>query len=394
MPLPPLVAPAAPLTAEQARRFSRQIILPQIGEIGQRRLLAARVCVIGAGGLGAPALLYLAAAGVGTLGIIDDDVVETSNLQRQIIHGESDIGRRKTVSAAESITRLSASVHLRIHSERLTPSNVHSILSEYDLVLDGSDNFATRYLVADSCAELGLPLVWGSILRFDAQVSVFWSTPPASSGVPGVQLRDLFAIQPSDAGAESCASAGVLGPLCGQVGSIMAAEAVKLITGIGQPLIGRVLVLDALTARWSEVPLFPSGRTSSEEELFSARASAMEATKAASHVLSPTMLESRLRARTRGTDNFLLIDVRAPAEHAAGAIEHSLPRPLSELLTEIGRRSLPRTTPVILYCQVGFRSQQAADALNADGFDAVAVLDGGFTAWSRMHADTHAVSAR
>lgn len=392
MPLPPLVSPGAPLTADQARRYSRQLLLAQIGELGQRRLLAARVCVIGAGGLGAPALLYLAAAGVGTLGIVDDDVVETSNLQRQVIHSESDVGRPKTASATESISRLASSVQVITHSERLTADNARSILVEYDLVLDGSDNFATRYLVADTCAELGLPVVWASVLRFDAQVSVFWSTPPADSGVAGVQLRDLFAFQPTDDGVESCESAGVLGALCGQVGSIMAAEAVKLITGSGHSLLGRVLVLDALTARWTELPLLPS--SSDGGSVYpQVLAGTGETGAAPSPVgeLSAEHLDRRLSARQRGVDDFLLVDVREPREHAAGAIDGSVLLRLADLLTENGRSGIARETPVIVYCQFGARARQAALALAADGFESVTVLHGGYAGWPQRLREAEAV---
>ncbi|HEY9423900.1 MAG TPA: ThiF family adenylyltransferase [Microterricola sp.] len=392
MPLPPLVSPGAPLTADQARRYSRQLLLAQIGELGQRRLLAARVCVIGAGGLGAPALLYLAAAGVGTLGIVDDDVVETSNLQRQVIHGEGDVGRPKTASAAESISRLASSVQVITHSERLTTANARSVLGGYDLVLDGSDNFATRYLVADTCAELGLPVVWASVLRFDAQVSVFWSTPPADSGVAGVQLRDLFAVQPTDEGVESCESAGVLGALCGQVGSIMAAEAVKLITGSGDSLLGRVLVLDALTARWTELPLLPS-RTDdgAVHPPVLARTVETDAAPSPPGELSAEQLDRRLSARERGIDDFLLVDVREPREHAGGAIDGSVLLPLAGLVSETGRSGIARDTPVIVYCQFGARARQAALALAGDGFESVTVLHGGYAGWPQRGSEAAAV---
>lgn len=393
MPLPPLVSPGAPLTAEQARRYSRQLLLDQIGELGQRRLLAARVCVIGAGGLGAPALLYLAAAGVGTLGIVDDDVVEASNLQRQVIHGEGDLGRQKTASASESISRLAASVQVATHCERLTTDNARSILGGYDLVLDGSDNFDTRYLVADTCAELGLPVVWASVLRFDAQVSVFWSTPPAGSGVAGVQLRDLFPVQPTDAGAESCESAGVLGALCGQVGSIMAAEAVKLITGSGTSLLGRVLVLDSLSARWTEVPLLPSRAGGGAAPPPVAAALHVELPSEPTGELTAEQLDRRLAARERGSDDFLLLDVREPHEHAAGAIDGSVLRPLAGILTESGRRGIARGTPVIVYCQHDGRSRLAARALADDGFESVTVLTGGYAGWPIRAAGADAVVA-
>ncbi len=247
-----LVDPGPPLTAADALRFSRHTVLRQLGEVGQRRLRGARVCVVGAGGLGSPVLLYLAAAGVGTLGIVDRDEVDLTNLQRQVIHGHADVGRRKVASAREAVLEIDAGIEVRAHDGDLHAGNVLDVLRGYDLVLDGTDNFPTRYLVNDACAELGLPLVWGSVLGFDAQVSVFWSRPPEG---PGVDLRDLFPDPPAAHEVPSCAEAGVVGAMCGQVGSLMATEAIKVITGVGEPLLGRVATLDALAARWREVPL-------------------------------------------------------------------------------------------------------------------------------------------
>src|SRR5690606_20435041 len=257
MPLPPLCDPGPPLSRDEVLRYSRHLLLEQLGDLGQRRLRAARVLVMGAGGLGSPILHYLAAAGVGQVGIVDDDVVEATNLQRQVIHTSADVGRPKVESAAEHVRALNADVDVVTHQVRLDATNAREVLGRYDLVLDGTDNFPTRYLVADVCAELGVPLVWGSILRFDAQVAVFWSRPPEGSGYPAVTLRDLFPAPPPPGATPSCGQAGVLGAMCGQVGSLMAAEAVKLVTGVGEPLLGRVAVHDVLAARWSELPLRP-----------------------------------------------------------------------------------------------------------------------------------------
>uniref|UniRef100_UPI00202881E2 ThiF family adenylyltransferase n=1 Tax=Actinotalea sp. C106 TaxID=2908644 RepID=UPI00202881E2 len=259
MPLAPLVEPGPALTAEQLARWSRHLLLPELGELGQRRLRNARVCVIGAGGLGAPVLLYLAAAGVGCLGVVDADEVALSNLQRQVLHRTQDVGRAKVDSARAAIGDLDPGVDVQVHQVRLTEANVDEVLTGYDLVVDGTDNFPTRYLVNDACVRLGLPEVWGSVLRFDAQVSVFWGAPPAGAGAAPVQLRDLFPAPPPEGSVPSCAEAGVLGALCGQVGSLMATEAVKLVTGVGETLLGRVLVLDALSSRWSEIPLVGGG---------------------------------------------------------------------------------------------------------------------------------------
>jgi sulfur-carrier protein adenylyltransferase/sulfurtransferase len=248
------VEPGPPLSAQERARYARHLLLPEIGEVGQRRLRAARVAVVGAGGLGSPVLQYLAAAGVGHLGVFDDDVVDVTNLQRQVVHGRPDVGRPKADSAADALRRLAPETDVVARRVRLTEQTI-DLLCDHDLVLDCTDNFPTRYLVNDACVRLGLPEVWGSVLRFDAQVSVFWGSPPEGSGIPPVQLRDLFPAPPPQGTVPSCSAAGVLGPLCGQVGSLMATEAVKLLTGAGRPLLGRVAILDALAGTWREVSL-------------------------------------------------------------------------------------------------------------------------------------------
>src|SRR3954452_13525557 len=242
----PLVEPAAELAPDEIHRYSRHLLLAEVAGIGQRRLKNAAVLVIGAGGLGSPVLLYLAAAGVGTLGIVDDDVVEASNLQRQVIHGVSDLGRTKAESACSSIRELNPSVDVVLHQVRLEASNALEIFAGYDLIVDGTDNFATRYLVNDAAALLGKPYVWGSILRFDGQVSVFWDAY-------GPNYRDLYPEAPPPGSVPSCAEGGVLGVLCAQIGSVMVNEAIKLITGIGQTLLGRVLIFNALQMSWREL---------------------------------------------------------------------------------------------------------------------------------------------
>ncbi|MFJ4106198.1 molybdopterin-synthase adenylyltransferase MoeB [Oerskovia enterophila] len=246
--LPPLVAPSTePLSPEELARYSRHLALPGIGIEGQQRLRAARVLVVGAGGLGSPALLYLAAAGVGTIGIVDDDRVEVSNLQRQVIHGGSDVGRPKVASARAAIAEVNPHVTVRLHEQRLDAGNVLDVLAGYDLVLDGTDNFATRYLVGDAAEIAGIPCVWGSIFRFQGQVSVFWATPP---GGEGVVYRDVFPEPPPPGTVPDCATGGVLGAMCGTIGSVMATEAVKLVTGAGRTLLGRLAVYDSLELTW------------------------------------------------------------------------------------------------------------------------------------------------
>lgn len=231
------------LSAAARARYSRHLLIPEVGEAGQRRLLESKVLVVGAGGLGSPAAFYLAAAGVGTLAVVDDDVVDRSNLQRQILHTDDRVGTSKVESAAKTLKALNPEITVVPVAERLTAANAEALLREYDVVVDGSDNFSTRYLVNDTCVKLGLPNVHGSIFRFEGQVSVFW---PACPSAPGPCYRCLFAEPPPPEAAPSCAEAGVLGVLPGVVGTLEAVETIKILLGIGEPLVGRLLVYDAL----------------------------------------------------------------------------------------------------------------------------------------------------
>ncbi|WP_147916030.1 ThiF family adenylyltransferase [Ruania zhangjianzhongii] len=418
MALPPLVEPGPPLNRVETERFARHLFLPQLGEIGQRRLRAAKVAVIGVGGLGSPALLYLAGAGVATLGLFDDDVVERSNLHRQVIHTVDDIGRPKVDSGAEHLLALSPDLTVHRHHVRLDTETATELLTGYDLVLDGTDNFATRYLVNDACAELGIPLVWASIFRTDAQISVFWSRPPA--GEQPRTLRDLFPHQPPEGSVPSCAEGGVLGAMCGQVGAIMANEAIKLIAGIGDPLFGRVLVLDTLAASGREIPLRP--RTTAPPGSVSAPTSpsGTAASTAADGGASPgegplpppsgspaplpapngslpppppadepferisaAELEERLQDRRYGRDDFILMDVREPAEYTQRSIPGARLVPLAQALTQSGRAGLDHQVPVVVYCATGPRAERAARDLTTAGF-ATTVLTGGMTAWQQL----------
>ena len=258
MKLLPLVEPGPELSDVDRERFARHEPIPELGWLGQRRLRAAKVCVVGAGGLGSPALLYLAAAGVGTLGVVDADAVELVNLQRQVLHTTAGIGSPKAASAAAAIRALDPDIDVNVHEDRLTADNAAEILGAYDLVLDAVDNYPTRYLIADTCTELGTPVVWGAVRVTRAQVSVFWSEPRSEEGpVAGITLRDLYREPPDPATWVTAASVGVLGAMCGQVGALMAGEAIKLITGAGEVLFGRVWYLDAMTARVAEIPFTP-----------------------------------------------------------------------------------------------------------------------------------------
>ena len=364
------MAPGPPLTAEQAKTYSRHLLLPALGEVAQRRLLAARVCVIGAGGLGSPALLYLAAAGVGTLGIIDDDVVDSTNLQRQVLHGVDDVGRSKLDSATERLRAIAPELVIEPRRTRLTAENATAMLRGYDLVLDGTDTFETRYAVSDACAELGIPVVWGSVLGFDAQIAVFWSRADLAGG--GTTLRDLFPAPPPPGSVPSCAEAGVLGSLTGQVGSVMATEAIKLITGVGEPLLGRVLVLDGLAQRWTEVPLRPRDRSP---------APVLAPAPVPERSPAPEAMDiAQVRAALAQGEPVTLLDVREAVEVARGAIPGALHIPLAHVLTEAGREAIPRSAVVIAYCQAGPRAERAATALRAAGIDA-RFLVGGYPAW-------------
>ena len=401
MPLPPLCEPGPPLSREQVLRYSRHLLLEQLGEVGQRRLRAARVLVMGAGGLGSPVLLYLAAAGVGQVGVVDDDVVEATNLQRQVLHSTADVGRPKVDSAREHVRALNPDVDVVTHHVRLDATNAREVISRYDLVLDGTDNFPTRYLVADVCADLGIPLVWGSILRFDAQVSVFWSRPPAGAGYPALTLRDLFPSPPPPGATPSCGQAGVLGAMCGQVGSLMAAEAVKLVAGVGEPLLGRVAVLDVLAARWSELPLRPRRDPAPPrtlEELgydplgvpVSANAAAVLATGPAQEPgdtgpsITAAALAERLCARDRGEDDFVLLDVREATERAIVTIPGACSVPLERLIADPLAAREVGVEPgdvVVVHCLSGGRSAMAQRILRDAGYRDVTNLEGGVRAW-------------
>ncbi|HUX72084.1 MAG TPA: ThiF family adenylyltransferase [Cellulomonadaceae bacterium] len=374
MPIPPVVEPGPALTAEQLRRYARHLLLPGVGAEGQRRLRNARVCVVGAGGLGSPVLLYLAAAGVGTIGIVDLDDVDESNLQRQVVHGWADVGRPKVDSARDAVLAVDAGIAVVVHAGPLTADNVEGVLSGYDVVVDGTDNFPTRYLVNDACVALGLPEVWGSVLRFDAQVSVFWGRPPVP-GITGVQLRDLFPEPPDEGEVPSCADAGVLGALCGQVGSVMATEVLKLLMGVGEPLLGRVLVIDALAGRWTEVALAPAGAPTAGR--------AHTATPSVRTSPPPTVSARALAALLSGppAGRPFVVDVREPTEHAIVAIPGARLIPLGRILDGSAFESLPRDRQIVLHCRTGARSAQALRAVLEAGFTDVAHLDGGILAW-------------
>lgn len=383
-PLPPLVEPAESLTKQEVERYSRHLIIPDVGMIGQKRLKNARVLVVGAGGLGSPALLYLAAAGVGTLGILDFDVVDESNLQRQVIHGQSDVGKSKAVSAAESIAEINPLVRVILHTERLDSANALEIFSGYDLILDGTDNFATRYLVNDACVLLGKPYVWGSIFRFEGQVSVFWANP-LGEGREGVQYRDLYPEPPPPGMVPSCAEGGVLGVLCASIGSIMVTEAIKLITGIGETLLGRLMVYDALemTYRTVRIRKDPAGDPIEgliDYDAFCGAVSDEGAAAAANHTISALDLKHKIDAG----DDFYLIDVREPNEYEIVSIPGSVLIPKGEIISGQALADLPQDKPLVLHCKSGARSAEALAVLHKAGFADAVHVGGGVLAWIKQ----------
>jgi adenylyltransferase/sulfurtransferase len=380
--LPPLVAPAAELTKDEVARYSRHLIIPDVGVEGQKRLKNAAVLFIGAGGLGAPALLYLAAAGVGTIGIVDDDIVDESNLQRQIIHGVSDIGRSKIQSAADSIAEINPLVTVRLHEVRLTRENAVELFSEYDLILDGTDNFATRYLVNDAAILAHKPYVWGSIFRFEGQASVFWEDAPDGQGL---NYRDLYPEPPPPGMVPSCAEGGVLGILCSSIGSVMGTEAIKLITGIGESLLGRLLVYDALEMSYRTISIRKDPSTPKITELIDYEdfcgVISDDATEA---VTDSTITPKELAELLDSGRKLALIDVREPVEWDINHIEGAELIPQSVIDSGEGLSRLPQDRMPVLYCKTGVRSAEALAALKKAGFSDAVHLQGGIMAWAKQ----------
>ncbi|GAB3207806.1 adenylyltransferase/sulfurtransferase MoeZ [Marinactinospora thermotolerans] len=381
MSLPPLVEPADELTVEEVRRYSRHLIIPDVGMDGQKRLKNAKVLVVGAGGLGSPALLYLAAAGVGTLGIIDFDVVDESNLQRQVIHGQSDVGRSKAESARDSIREINPLVEVVLHEERLDTDNVFRIFEPYDLIVDGTDNFATRYLVNDACVLLGKPYVWGSIYRFDGQASVFWAEH-------GPCYRCLYPEPPPPGMVPSCAEGGVLGVLCASIGSIQVNEAIKLLAGFGDPLVGRLMIYDALEMNYRSVkvrkdpecPLCGKNPTITElidYEAFCGTIS-QEAQDAAA---GSTITAGELKEMMDRGEDFYLVDVREKNEYEIVNIPGAVLIPKGEFLNGEAFAKLPQDKKIVLHCKSGARSAEALAALKGAGFANAVHVGGGVLAW-------------
>ncbi len=385
MSLPPLVEPAAELTVEEVRRYSRHIIIPDVGMVGQKRLKNAKVLCVGAGGLGSPTLMYLAAAGVGTLGIVEFDTVDESNLQRQIIHGQSDIGRSKAQSAADSVREINPLVNINIHETRLDNSNVMELFNQYDLIVDGTDNFATRYMVNDACVLLNKPYIWGSIYRFDGQASVFWSEY-------GPCYRCLYPEPPPPGMVPSCAEGGVLGVLCASIGSIQVNEAIKVLTGIGEPLVGSLMVYDALEMTYRKIKVrkdpncaicsdHPTVTGLIDYEYFCGSVSEEAKDAIVDSTISVRQLEDMLKARDRGETDFLLVDVREPNEFDIVRIPGSVLIPKNEFLMGNALEGMPQDKPIVLHCKVGGRSAEVLAVVKGAGFSDAVHVGGGVLAW-------------
>ncbi|ABM12619.1 MULTISPECIES: adenylyltransferase/sulfurtransferase MoeZ [Mycolicibacterium] len=386
-PLPPLVEPAAELTREEVARYSRHLIIPDVGLDGQKRLKNARVLVIGAGGLGSPTLLYLAAAGVGTIGIVEFDLVDESNLQRQIIHGQSDIGRSKAQSAKDSIAEINPLVNVVLHEFRLEPDNAVDLFAQYDLILDGTDNFATRYLVNDAAVLAGKPYVWGSIYRFEGQISVFWEDAPAdeAGNERGLNYRDLYPEPPPPGMVPSCAEGGVLGILCASVGSVMGTEAIKLITGIGETLLGRLMVYDALDMTYRTIKIRKDPSTPKITELIDYEAFCGVVSDAAAEAAAESTITPReLRELMDSGKPLALIDVREPVEWDINHIEGAelIPKGAFESGEALSKLKVDRTP--VFYCKTGIRSAEVLAIVKKAGFSDAMHVQGGIVAWGKQ----------
>ena len=365
------------LSHDEILRYSRHLLLPEVGVEGQKQLKRARVLLVGAGGLGSPAALYLAAAGVGTIGVVDSDALDVTNLQRQVLHGTAALGRPKLESAQARLADLNPHVRVVPFATRLTSANALDILRDFDVIVDGSDNFPTRYLVNDACVLLGKPNVYGSIFRFDGYASVF-------DARSGPCYRCLYADPPPPGLVPSCAEGGVLGVLPGVIGSIQALEAIKLVLGAGQSLVGRLLTFDALKLRFREVAVqkdpecpvcgrHPSVKTLIDYEAFCGYG---EAGRGKGEEISVQQLATE---RARDPD-LVLLDVREPFEHTIAAIAGSRLIPLGELPGRL--RELDGHAAIVAYCHHGIRSARARDILQAAGFANVRSLTGGIDAWA------------
>ena len=377
MKTPPLVNPGPALSAQQARRYSRQIVIPQIQASGQERIRNAKVLCIGAGGLGSPALMYLAAAGVGTIGIVDFDTVDETNLHRQVLFGQSDIGKKKVNVAKSKIEESNPLVSVTTYPVRVNPSNVLEIMAGYDIVIDATDNFATRYLINDAAVLLNKPYVWGSVNRFDGQAAVFWSSL-------GPCYRCLHPEPPAPGTVQNCADAGVLGVLCASIASIQVNEVIKAITGIGELQIGKLMIYEALEAAHSKIDIHKNplcvlcGENATQVSLLENYESFCGVASA------PEISVEDLKKKFAAHDDFILIDVREPDEFASSRIPGSVLIPKAHFFDATALDLLPRDKEIILHCRSGVRSAHCLAIIQGAGFMNSRHLGGGILAWEKQ----------
>ena len=377
MKTPPLVNPGPALSGEQARRYSRQIVIPQIQASGQERIRNAKVLCIGAGGLGSPALMYLAAAGVGTIGIVDFDTVDESNLHRQILYGQSDIGKKKVDVARTKIQESNPLVTVNIYPLRIDTTTVLEIMSNYDIIIDATDNFATRYLINDAAVLLNKAYVWGSVNRFDGQAAIFWSSL-------GPCYRCLHPTPPAPGTVQNCAEAGVLGVLCASIASMQVNEVIKAITGIGELQIGKLMIYEALEAEYSKIDIHKNPQcvicsiNPTQVNLLENYESFCGV------VIEPEISAPELKKKFATNEDFLLIDVREPEEFADSRIPGSVLIPVAGFIDASAFKLLPRDKEIILHCHSGIRSATCLALIQSAGFTNSRHLSGGIVAWEKL----------
>jgi molybdopterin/thiamine biosynthesis adenylyltransferase/rhodanese-related sulfurtransferase len=377
MKTPPLVNPGPALSGEQARRYSRQIVIPQIQASGQERIRNAKVLCIGAGGLGSPALMYLAAAGVGTIGIVDFDTVDETNLHRQILFGQSDIGKKKVDVARTKIQESNPLVTVNIYPLRIDTTNVLEIMSNYDIIIDATDNFATRYLINDAAVLLNKAYVWGSVNRFDGQAAIFWSSL-------GPCYRCLHPTPPAPGTVQNCAEAGVLGVLCASIASMQVNEVIKAITGIGELQIGKLMIYEALEAEYSKIDIHKNPQCVICS-VNPTQVNLLENYESFCGVVAEAEISAKeLKNKFASNDDFLLVDVREPEEFADSRIPGSVLIPVAGFVDASAFKLLPRDKEIILHCRSGIRSATCLALIQKAGFTNSRHLDGGIVAWEKL----------
>ena len=373
----PLVNPGPALSGEQARRYSRQIVIPQIQASGQERIRNAKVLCIGAGGLGSPALMYLAAAGVGTIGIVDFDTVDETNLHRQILFGQSDIGKKKVDVARTKIQESNPLVTVNIYPLRIDTTNVLEIMSNYDIIIDATDNFATRYLINDAAVLLNKAYVWGSVNRFDGQAAIFWSSL-------GPCYRCLHPTPPAPGTVQNCAEAGVLGVLCASIASMQVNEVIKAITGIGELQIGKLMIYEALEAEYLKIDIHKNPQCVICS-VNPTQINLLENYESFCGVVAEAEISAKeLKNKFASNDDFLLVDVREPEEFADSRIPGSVLIPVAGFVDASAFKLLPRDKEIILHCRSGIRSATCLALIQKAGFTNSRHLDGGIVAWEKL----------